>query len=276
MKKVIAVFLVLVLLLSCITAFCEETEGSGEGRVTFYAVSNEEEGTVEAGNEISTAPFIPGEDDDEKSIIGKDDRVTVKNISKYPYSAIANMTVHSADCGCKWSCSGFMVSEDWLLTAAHCVYCVEHHTWATSIVFKFGDGLYKYKGQWTAWIGDTFQSGYDDEYDYAYIHLLDKKVGKKTGWFGIKYGLSDSTIENQYLTVAGYRDNKLKYDSGYVSAINPRQIAMELDTLPGNSGCPIYDNDYYAVAICTSQTDSINFARRIDRKLYDYMVDAGF
>ena len=277
-KKVFAVLGAFMLLLSCLTVFCEENEGSGEGELIFITTTKKKEANAKEANEISTAPYNPVEDDDERTIIGKDDRVTVTNTSKYPYSAIANMAVHSANCGCNWSCSGFMVSEDWLLTAAHCIYCDEHNAWATDITFKFGDDLYVYDGQWTAWIGDTFPNGYDDEFDYAYVHFLDKKVGKNTGWFGIKYGLSDSAIESQYLTVAGYRDNQLKYDSGYVSAMNARQIAMEMDTLPGNSGCPIYDNDYYAVAIFTSHSDinALNFGRRIDAALYGYMVDAGF
>ena len=233
---------------------------------------------------INTDSFIPDSLEDEsmeRMVIGSDDRVTVKNTSAYPYSAIAYMKVH-ARCGCDWTCSGFMVGPRGLLTGAHCVVCSTHHKTASRITFYFGykkkgKYFYKYDGETNYWYGTDCSGTNYSEWDYAYIRLK-KRVGDKTGWFGTAT-MSDSAISSKFLTVAGYRDGKLKYDTGFATVESPRLISYQADTEPGTSGCPVYykeNGNVYAVAINVASNTYYkkNLARRIDSWLFDDMEDA--
>ena len=234
---------------------------------------------AELPDEFSSAPFIP-EGEVEKTIIGADDRVTVKSPGKYPYSAIAYMYV-KASCGCDWVGSGFMVSRYCLMTAAHCIVCCTHGKSASQMTLYFGyrsnkDYYYRYDGATTYWYGTNFSNG-DGTYsysphtdwDYAYVKL-ERPMGDKTGWFGTQSRI-DSHLSKGTYEVAGYRDGTLKTSQGKVSALNEYQISYTIDTLPGNSGCPIFDSEYYAVGINIAQNDTKNFGRRITTSLLQEM-----
>lgn len=226
-------------------------------------------------------PFCPPDVMD-KTIFGEDDRELVRNPQKYPYSAIAYLVVE-ASCGCDWTATGFMVSRDGMMTGAHCVVCSTHGGTATKITMFFGyesgkDYLYRYTGGTTYWYGTTFQNN-DGSYsysphvnwDYAYLKL-EKNVGDTTGWFGTKV-LSDYEVSGQVLEVAGFRNGYLRKGSGSVSVRNDYCIKYTIDTLPGNSGCPVFDEDYYVVAINVASNDSFNTARRITSDLFYQMKD---
>lgn len=119
-----------------------------------------------------------------RMVIGSDDRVTIRDTSAFPYSAIAYMKVH-ARCGCNWNCTRFMVGPKGMITGAHCLVCSTHHKTADTITFYFGyrskkKYFYKYNGSFHYWYGTDFSdSGYDSEWDYGYIKLK-KRVGDKT------------------------------------------------------------------------------------------------
>ena len=205
-------------------------------------------------------PFIPENLD--RSIIGRDDRVTVNNPSSYPYSAIAYLEV-TGKCGCSWTCSGFMVNKDRLLTAAHCLLCTDHSSWAKYIDFYFGyknsrNYLYRYDGKWTAWAGNIFNNRkYTTDDDYGCVKFY-KNVGDTTGWFGAHWDMPKSTMESKYLYVAGYRDSVLRYDSGWIDSVVGNEMYYKMDTVPGNSGGPIFTSDYLAVGINIASGGSAN------------------
>ena len=87
-------------------------------------------------------------------------------------------------------------------------------------------------------------------------------------------------IKSEVLTVAGYRDGVLKYDSCFATVESPRIISYTADALPGNSGCPVFffrGNDVYAAAIhvADSKTMKRNYGRRINGWVYDQMEKDG-
>ncbi len=281
LRKILALLLCALLPFSMVLA--EEAEAPnavpGADRPLKEIIDTSAESTEEP-EEI--APYVPETLD--RVIVGSDNRVTVSNPNAYPYSAIAYMVVQ-ARCGCDWTCSGFMVGPRGLITGAHCLVCTKHHKTAERITFYFGyqssrNYLYKYNNSVTFWYGTDFSDGkgYDDEWDYGYV-LFNERVGDRTGWFGVSV-LTDGTVQTKYLTVAGYRDGKLKYDSSYADVISANVISYSADTLPGNSGCPVFYNtsgDYYAMAINVAESDTAqkNYARRINNWLFDDMKSNG-
>lgn len=257
MKKFFLLVLLIVLSVICLPVF---SQGRGEGgsvRSDEWYTSTD--GESESGAEDGS-PYVP------ERIFGVDNRFKVKNPSYYPYSAIAYMDV-SARCGCNWTCSGFMVGQDTMLTAAHCLVCTKHSSWAKNINFYFGyknayDYSYLYNGAWTAWAGNIFSNReYTVNNDYGCIKLREN-VGNIVGWFGTRWDYSDSYIKSKYLYVAGYRNGTLRYDSGWVTPSGDF-LTYQMDTVKGNSGGPIYGSDYYVVGINIAENGSYNTGYRL-------------
>ncbi len=236
---------------------------NGEGIVTVVDHSPEEILADALGEDCQ--PSVP--EGMEKTVFEIDDRITVTKTSAFPYCAVAYMVV-KGECGCEWFCTGFMVNRDRLLTAAHCLVCTDHSKWAKNITFYFGyknrrTYVYKYTGGWSAYVGNVFRGKeYTTENDYGCIRFA-KNVGDRVGWFGTHWNMSDGDIASTRLYVAGYRDGELKYDSGYVDETEKQYIRYRMDTVPGESGGPIFTGDYYAVGIHISGGTSSNVGYRL-------------
>lgn len=237
---------------------------------------------VDNSTSLQTPPYIPPQRST-RLIIGTDDRTTISNPSEYPYSAISFLIV-TAKCGCKWSGSGFMVGPRTMMTAAHCLVCTDHGKTADSVTAYFGyksskDYLYKYDVKATFWYSTDF-SNPDGTYSYsphtqsdsAYLKL-DEDIGFQVGWFGLAVR-SNQQLLNQSYELAGYRDGLLKSDreTGLVK-VTSSLIIHSIDMLPGNSGCPLFDDEYYVIAINIAENESLqaNIGLRITQELIDNM-----
>ena len=283
MKKFLAWLLLLAMLLFCVPAAFADGDTSYEPNGSVTVIDPDSEGAEAVIEEVfeETEPFIPEEV--ERTIVGTDNRITVRNSWDYPFSAIAYIEAH-ASCGCSWSCSGFMVNKDRLLTAAHCLVCSKHGQWADRLDFYFGYNgrgySYKYTGKWTAWSGNLFRSGTDDfAYDWGCVRLA-SDVGNTTGWFGTWWGMSDSQYTNTWAYVAGYADGKIRYDSGYVDSVSADNLYYTMDTVGGNSGGPVFDSDYYAIGIhvgtVSRGSSTLNVAHRLTSYVKSHLDDLTF
>ena len=273
MKKLLAVLLLLCLL-PCQSVVAEETSN---GTITEINLDNY---AVEETIDEALEPFIP--ENLEKKIIGPDDRYSIADPTAYPYSASAYMEV-TARCNCSWTGTGFMVAEDVLLTAGHCLYCTDHLSWAESIDFYFGykngkNYYHRYNSKWNAWINTDRINGNDKtSNDYGVVKFRYSPPGRTTGWFGM-CTLSDSQLDNSLLQVVGYRNKSLKADHGFVESLHQNIIYHDADTVSGNSGCPIitYQKDgEYTVGIHTAQSTNynLNMGFRYDTRFLNLVRD---
>lgn len=285
MKRIIAMLLSLLLMLSMAGAEAPDDSNA----VPAMDMSLEEAaklGLTETADvpAVSVEPFAP--DTLDKAIIGSDDRITVTETNMYPYSAIAYLEVRGS-CGCTWAASGFMVSRDCLMTGAHCVLCGDHNQPAEKFVMYFGykshkNYLLKYDGDTSFWWGaNALEDGsFNSDWDFAFIKLT-KDVGSTTGWFGLT-ARGDAQLEGARLEVAGYRDGLLKKHWGTATVESAYCINYDNDTQGGNSGCPVFTDDYYVVAIHVAGVTSsltgearYNVGRRITDELLNDMIAKG-
>ena len=237
-----------------------------------------------------------GPDFNPEKIIGTDDRTKIKDTTKFPYCAIAHITL-LFECGDSGYGSGFMVSDNTLLTAGHCVYCKEHNKGLSSIEFKFGynntDGSYVLgvsgceNYYYSSDYANNTSNGWDSEDDdYAYIKFK-SPIGSITGHYGLK-AFSDSQIEDKTFKVGGYRlpSDPLYMASGKVhtgvvidlgaydyTIEDDKLLSYTLDTTPGNSGGPVFDKDYYIAGIHVAGNNYVNVARRITKEMMEDLKD---
>ena len=262
MKK-LCLFLVICLMTSMlfsVPAFAEtEEEEDNSGTITIVEDDGAE--IPELTQIEESEPFVP--EGVEKAVFGHDDRYEM-NPTKHPYVAIG-MLVAKGTCGCSWMGSGFMVSKNFMLTAAHCLVCTKHSAWAQSLDIYFGyrnsrNYYYKYSDKWDAWAGNLFKNKkYTIEGDWAVIKFK-KNVGNKTGWFGWRFGMSQSDFDGDDLYyVAGYRDEKVRMAAGYdIRKDKDGFLNFTMDTVPGNSGGPIFTQDNIAVGIIIAENSLYN------------------
>ncbi len=235
---------------------------------------------------VAMEPYAPVEL--QKAVIGPDDRLVVDEPGVYPYSAIARLEMHMK-CGCGGTGTGFMIGPTSMMTAAHCLICTDHGQGVDRLTMYFGyksDKNYLYKSEkWsTYWYGTDFHNsdgtfsynGEDHvEWDYAYIKLSER-VGDRVGWFGVMTQ-TNSDLENGWYEVAGYRRGVLRTDSDRANAKNQYLLNHHADMEPGNSGCPVFTIDNYAIAVNIAENSFLqqNIGRRITSELIDRMRENG-
>lgn len=90
------------------------------------------------------------------TIFGSDDRNQINFNTAYPYSAIGQLRFSSSSGG-NYICSGAMISQRSLMTAAHCVYNRATSSWQKS--WKFAAAQYLSGGALKqVWLIDSLTS----------------------------------------------------------------------------------------------------------------------
>ncbi len=299
MKRFVSMMLVVLLFLP----FCAGQAESDEGEAVFsgllsHAAIPDTEPADAAEEDAVMAGFVPfsiesaeidGIDPDPAEasadpdyvdpfkVIRSDDRYSV-NVREYPYCAIAYIRA-TGKCGCSWTGSGFLVGPRGVMTAGHCLHCGEHNSELKSMTLYFGyksdkNYAYRYTKGSDYWYNDSDNQS-TEEYDYGFIKLKER-VGDKVGWFGLS-AETDSRLEGMLYYAAGYRHGELKGDKDFVHVDNPYRVSHTIDTEPGYSGCPIYNTDYYVVAInvAHSEQQEKNYGCRITNWLIKCMRSCG-
>ena len=222
--------------------------------------------------------FNPGIDP--LTVFGKDDRILVKNVSLYPYTATARLTVTYQDGSVSYG-SGFMVGPKLLATAGH-MLINKSNSHMKDVVIEFGlykEGNYFYRTKkFTQYIYYGGYSGYDPYTDYGFI-VLSSRVGTNvTGTFGIDPNIA----VGRTVSVSGYPGgNPYMYvANGKMLAVEDDLLTYDADMTPGESGGPVYyltaDRDAYAVGINSGENNICNYGRRLNASLMGWLAENGY
>ena len=200
-------------------------------------------------------------------IIGEDNRTKVSSTT-----ADTNRVIGRLNMGC----TATIIGSKYLLTAGHCVYA--DGTWKTNEDLGFTPakdekklpyGSYKmYRAYAPAkWIEDE-----NPDYDLALI-VLNEQIGYQLGWMEMK----ENKDSKASIRVTGYpvdKDGQMWSSSCGLSVSNADRIFYDCDTMPGNSGSPVYlrqKNKDYLIAVHAGAGEKTITLLKLPQKKYNVL-----
>lgn len=223
-------------------------------------------------------------------VIGPDSRNMITDTYKYPYTAIARLTMtYEGVSGVAYG-TGFLVGGNVLATAGHCLIDVDRNGVKhklTSLKVEFGYSYSRGTAYLTlnGWDALIYYGDYqtpNPATDYGFV-ILKQNVATTVGQFGIQTSVSN----NQSVFITGYPGDKdsqcrkMYIGEGNVTEVNVDYIKHNVDTYSGQSGSPVYSmgtDGPYATAIHYGGNSYYNYnlARRLESGLVQWLFDNNF
>ncbi len=238
------------------------------------------QGELDLAPDASRALAGEGVDVGLEAVIGSEDRRRITSTTAAPWKRICSLEITARD-GSAWSGTGWLAGERLLVTAGHNVFLHDHGGFASKVVVIAGrDGpLRPLESTATRMLsveGWTEQQA--AEADYGAL-LLARPLGETNGYFGFA-NLSDNTLANGQLNVAGYPDDLLPpgslwHDSGPLHHPSAAFLTYQMDTGKSQSGSPIWRKvgaKRRVVGIHTGGSSAANRGVRIHQAVFDRIL----
>ncbi|MFC5052425.1 trypsin-like serine protease [Saccharothrix xinjiangensis] len=185
-----------------------------------------------------------GDDFGAQSIIGSDNRTRVTPTTSFPARAtvLITRTVNGVE---NQHCTGWMFSDDLVMTAGHCVYN-QSSGWYTGQLRFYpgadGAGSRPYGGCSATTLrsntGWTVDGNADADYGGA---TLDCTIGNTVGWYGAYW--TTASLNGTSTTIQGYGGDKAQQQwihSDQVRVSDSLRLRYDNDTVGGNSGSSVH------------------------------------
>ena len=241
---------------------------------------------------LDTNSRIPKEkfqDEKQNMMISNKDRrrkVHFRELKHLPYSAIVNLTIFK-NLNQKQNSyfgTGVLIGPHHVLTARHNVVD-ELGDWMNKIyvVPALDDDNKAHYGYGKAIKIYTFDNLYDDNaFDMALL-IIDKSLGKNTGWMGMyAYHESQDLTQNKpFLSgyPSGYYEtngNKIFSRQGNFKEISAEILKYDIDAQKGDSGSPIWayhrDLGYVVLGIHVTTGKDVNIGSRLSIRKFEMIT----
>lgn len=264
-----------------------------DGSVSYNdADENRDIDETENDDEISYEVLVQPCDNSRK-INYVDNRTLITNTSVEPYSRIAFLEISFPN-GDRKGATGFMISEKYLATSAHCLYNPMNREYAELVRVYLGRNGSVSETSATVLnysICANFPEAVNVGSDWAVCELaLD--LGNVVGWFNIDCP-SDNIVANCAVSVTGYPLDKYVLNddsfmgvdtfmytaSSKVASVFDYSFRYSADTYEGNSGSPVYRETLdvvYGIHSGDVYGENLNHAKRITQAVRDTWEENGW
>ena len=222
-----------------------------------YSVPAVEAGTVQVseanpgtGGESGLATENDGEAGDPlesfaESVIGPDGRAQIGNTTNYPARAIGQIEGFDSVIG-NYICSGWLIDENTILTAGHCVYPQANNIAETLEFFPGRNGGTDHFG--SCFLIEVFAPQEwvvnQNEYNDWAVGQLNCDIGETVGWFGYFSRTGKTAMKNIPARVQGYPGDQAfgtMWGMGHkILTSQKKMVYYSIDTAGGQSGSPVY------------------------------------
>ncbi len=233
----------------------------------------------------SAPRMIIGESEVEgmERIIGRDDRVQVRNTRGVPFRAICQLLIEAKN-GRRYIGTGWLVSPRTLITAGHNIFLHNAGGWAKSVTVT--PGLFGTSKPFGSVKTASFRSvigwvrNRRADSDYGAI-LLPRNARLNIGnqYFQLAEATA-SRIRGKYLNISGYPGDKggrhQWFHARPVRRLSNRRIYYTIDTMGGQSGSPVWIKErngvWTAVGIHAYGSSTENSATRLIRPILNNTI----